>query len=244
MASEMKINTQILSTAPIDNELLNDALHKGIEIDATSFIQIEPVREKSLARELEDLCKSKITAVFTSANAVNAIADFLNKFRPDWDIYCIGHATRDAVLQYFESPSIKGIANNGEVLAGIIHSHNVPGVVFFCGDKRLDALPNKLYKDGIIVREIVVYKTKETPEQIKKHYQGILFFSPNGVKSFFSVNEVGQFTVLFAIGNTTAKALKAQTNNKVVVSDVPSREEIVNKVIEYFHKQAPKDRVA
>ncbi len=240
----MKINTQILSTAPLDKVLIDSAMHKGVEIDASSFIEIEPRREQSLTQELEELCKSKLTAVFTSANAVNAIADLLGKFKPNWDIYCIGHATREALLAYFDSSLIKGVANNGEVLAGIIHSHNVSAVVFFCGDKRLDALPDKLYKDDIMVREIVVYKTKETPEQVTKHYQGILFFSPNGVNSFFSVNEIGPFTVLFAIGSTTAKALKAKTNNKVVVSDVPSREEIVNKVIEYFHKQAPKESAA
>ena len=235
----MKINTQILSTAPLDNALITSAFKKGVEIDALSFIQIEQIREQNLLDELKELCTSKLTAVFTSANAVHAMADILAKSKPQWDIYCIGHATKEAVLEYFEATSIKSVANNAEILAGIIHSHNVSSVVFFCGDKRLDALPDKLYKDGIMVREIVVYKTKETPEQVKKHYQGILFFSPNGVNSFFSVNEIGPLTVLFAIGNTTAKALKSKTNNKVVVSDVPSREEIVHKVIQYFHKEVP-----
>jgi len=235
----MKINTQILSTAPLDDELIESAFRKGVEIEALSFIQMEPLREKNLAEELEELCESEITAVFTSVNAVNAINVFLKELKPKWNVYCIGHATRTAVLEYFDAALIKGVASNGEVLAGIIHSNNVSGVVFFCGDKRLDALPDKLHKEGIMVREVVVYKTKQTPEHVTKHYQGILFFSPNGVNSFFSVNEVGPLTVLFAIGGTTAKAIHEKTNNKVVVSDVPSREEMVHKVIQYFHKEVP-----
>ncbi len=234
----MKINTQVLSTAPLDSGLIDLAFKKGIEIEAVSFVQMEPLTDKNLLDELAELFKAKITAVFTSANAINAIADTLKKFRPEWDIYCIGHATREAVTSCFDAKSIRGVANNAEVLAGIIHANKVDGVIFFCGDKRLDALPDKLYKDNIMVREIVVYKTKETPEHLTKHYQGILFFSPNGVNSFFSVNEIGTHTVLFAIGNTTANALRAKTSNIVVVSDVPSRAEMVHKVIQYFHKEA------
>ena len=235
----MKINTHILSTAALDEALIEVAFKKGVEINAIPFIQIDPIKENNLMEELEQLCKSELIVVFTSVNAVNAIADILEKGKPHWSVYCIGHATRQAVLQYFDSSLIKGVANNGELLAGIIHSHNVSGVVFFCGDKRLDALPDKLHREGIMVREVVVYKTKETPEQVMNHYQGVMFYSPNGVNSFFSVNEIYPHTVLFAIGNTTAKALHTKTNNKVVVSDVPSREEMVHKVIQYFHKEVP-----
>ena len=37
----MKINTQILSTAPLDDELIESAFRKGVEIEALSFIQME-----------------------------------------------------------------------------------------------------------------------------------------------------------------------------------------------------------
>ena len=35
---------------------------------------------------------------------------------------------------------------------------------------------------------------------------------------------------------TTASALKAKVSNKIVVSETPSRDRMVEKVIEYFHK--------
>ncbi len=232
----MKINTYVLSTAELDKSLINAALNNGIELDALSFIEVEPIREKNLKEELAELCKLSLTAVFTSANAISAISGILKSLKPIWNVYCIGSATKKAVLEYFDSSLIKGTANDGAGLAEIIKSDKVSDVVFFCGDKRLDALPDFLYKNDIMVREIVVYKTRETPEQVKKHYQGIMFFSPNGVNSFFRVNNIDPRTVLFAIGKTTAKAIRSKTTNNVIVSATPSKAHLVDTVIQHFHK--------
>jgi uroporphyrinogen-III synthase len=107
-------------------------------------------------------------------------------------------------------------------------------VIFFCGDQRRDEMPDQLKINSIKVTEIVVYKTTLTPQKIEKKYEGILFFSPSAVKSFFQINEVPDQTVLFAIGNTTADELKSFSKNKIVTSDVPTRETLIDKVISYF----------
>lgn len=234
----MKINTYVLSTAELDHKLIEKSLTNGIEIDAVSFIQVEPVREDNLNEELKRLCGLKLTAVFTSANALQAMSGILDAEHPGWDVYCIGIGTQKAVLEHFAPAAIKGTAIDGEGLARVIHDHGIKDVVFFCGDKRLDALPQFLYQHEVMVREVVVYKTKETPEQVVKHYQGIMFYSPNGVNSFFRVNKVWPHTVLFAIGNTTAAAIKSKCSNEVVAGDIPSKDHLVDKVIAYFHKTA------
>ena len=236
----MKINTYVLSTAELDQKLISHALENGIELDGVSFIQVEPIREDNLNQELANLGKTRITAVFTSANALSAMSGFLQAAAPQWNIYCIGNATKKAVTDYFDSAMIKGTAIDGASLAEIIKADGVGEVVFFCGDKRLDALPQFLYQNDIMVREIVVYKTKETPEQMVKHYQGIMFYSPNGVNSFFRVNKIWPHTVLFAIGNTTAAAIRAKSKNEVIIGDTPSKEHLVDKVIEYFRNQSHK----
>ncbi len=231
----MKINTYILSTAELTDTLVHHAMDHGVEVDAVSFIQVEPIKDSNLQDELKHMAQLSLTAVFTSANAISAMADVLAG-RPNWNVYCIGNATKKAVLQYFDEAQVKGTALDGALLADVIKTHGVKEVVFFCGDKRLDALPQFLFNNDIMVHEIVVYKTTETPEQVRKHYQGFMFFSPNGVNSFFRVNDIDPHAVLFAIGNTTASALKAKVANKVVVSETPSKERMVEKVIEYFHK--------
>ena len=41
------------------------------------------------------------TVVFTSMNAVEAVAAHLNDYIPDWKIYCIGNTTKKLVEKYF-----------------------------------------------------------------------------------------------------------------------------------------------
>jgi uroporphyrinogen-III synthase len=84
------------------------------------------------------------------------------------------------------------------------------------------------------VKEIVVYKTIATPKKIEKKYDGILFFSPSAVKSFFQENKLDDQTILFAIGNTTADEVKKFSNSKIVVSDAPDKKTLLNKVFSYF----------
>ena len=50
----------------------------------------------------------------------------------------------------------------------IIKNSSIKNVIFFCGDKRRDELPENLIKNGINVEEIIVYKTMETPTFIDK----------------------------------------------------------------------------
>jgi uroporphyrinogen-III synthase len=95
-------------------------------------------------------------------------------------------------------------------------------------------LPELLKKKNIGVNEIIVYKTIITPQKIEKKYDGILFFSPSAVKSFFEKNILDGQTVLFAIGSTTADKIRKFSKNKIVVSDVPDKTTLLNKAISYF----------
>jgi uroporphyrinogen-III synthase len=70
---------------------------------------------------------------------------------------------------------------------------------------------------------------------IDKVYDGILFFSPSAVESFFSKNKLPEQTVLFAIGNTTAKTIhRRYCNNRIMISDQPGKDELIEQAIEYF----------
>ena len=226
----------ILSTIPLDPFLLNRAMDSGVLLDTASFINIEPCsHEPAVAREIENVCAQPATVVFTSANAVTSVCGSAGFKNPGWKIFCIERATKKAVLQYFTAADILGSADNSEDLALTIK--NAPGVrevVFFCGDKRMDTLPVNLLVSGIITKEIVVYKTVELSHFVEKDYDAILFYSPSGVSSFFSMNMLNPDTVLFAIGNTTAEAIKLETNNKIIVCDTPSKEILLYKAISYF----------
>jgi len=49
-----------------------------------------------------------------------------------------------------------------------------------------------------------------------------------------SANKPGKQTVLFAIGNTTAGAIKKHTANNIITGDKPGRENLAEKAISYF----------
>ena len=231
-----KNKLNILSTRPLNEEIIDKAETQNIFIDPISFIETEPLKSAALEDEIEQLSCKKITAVFTSMNAVEAVKDCLSS-GPAWKIFSIGEATKNLIDDFFGSESIIATADDANHLADAIIEKGVKEIVFFCGTDRRNELPEKLKAANIKVNEIVVYRTILTAKNISKHYDGIMFFSPSAVRSFFSANKVSDDAVVFAIGNTTADTVKQFVQNKIIVADRPGKEALVEQMIAYFRKQ-------
>lgn len=228
-------NISILSTRPLDALLVNQAKQQGIDIEELSFIKTEPVFSIEVQQEIQQAFILTSVVVFTSMNAVEAVAFFLEDARPDWTIYCIGHTTAKKVEEYFGRRAIAGTADDAVSLADLIIADRFTNeIIFFCGDKRRDELPDLLRNDNFNVNEINVYQTISLPHKIKKNYTAILFFSPSAVVSFFENNQLPVNTMLFAIGNTTAAEIKKYTPNTIMIAEQPGKENMVKQAIEYF----------
>jgi uroporphyrinogen-III synthase len=264
---------RILSTRPLEPFLLEQAAQKNIRIDTLSFIVTEPISDPALTRRVRELRSQSLTAIFTSMNAVEAVASLLEQQPapgqgqsstvppastqgqsptappdpgqgpsptsspgPSWTIFCIGGATRKLLQAQFRASTIAGTAPDASALAGVILEHSPSEVFFFCGDQRRDALPEKLQAAGTTVHEWVVYRTTETPRTVEEAYDGVVFFSPSAVRSFFSVNTLPENTTLFAIGHTTAGAIRSHVNNSVITSAIPEKEALVRQMIAHFQK--------
>lgn len=224
----------ILCTRPLDSMLVYKAANSSVAIDEINFVETEPVLAENVIQQIKDLASKKITVVFTSMNAVDAVTSQLTS-APDWNIYCVGGMTKETVFNFFGEHAVKGTGKNAKTLAEkIILSGNIKEVVFFCGQQRLDELPETLSANDIKVDEIVVYKTTLIPNFITKDYDGILFFSPSAVHSFFSDNTIATSVVLFSIGNTTTATIKTYCTNKVITSEWPGKENMIDKVLEYY----------
>jgi uroporphyrinogen-III synthase len=225
----------ILSTRPLQTELIQKAVEKNIEIETISFIETKAIEEDSLKKRILHLSHQQLTIVFTSMNAVEAVSSYLSNEKVDWKIFCIGSTTKKLVKESFGENSIAGTADSASSLADVmIDQKNISSVIFFCGDKRRDDLPEKLVRHNIEVCEIEVYKTFETPQIVKKNYAAILFNSPSAVSSFFSINKINEQTILFAIGNTTANEIKKYADNKIIVGKEPEKELLACEAIKYF----------
>ena len=235
-----KNRINILSTRPLNESIIDEAAQQNIFIDCISFIETEPVKTSELNEKLEQLSSKNIEVVFTSMNAVEAVKDHL-RFKPNWKIFSIGQTTKELIKEFFGENSVVGTAEDASQLANVIIEHHPKEVFFFCGDQRRDEMPQKLNEVGITLEEIVVYKTSSTSKKLNKEYDGVLFFSPSAVDSFFITNTVASDAIVFAIGNTTAAAVNERVNNKIVIADKPGKEELVKKMLAYLSPEKQKN---
>lgn len=231
-----KNKLNILSTRPLRNDIIEQATNQNVIIDCLSFIETERIKTPGLKEKILHLFSKKITVAFTSMNAVEAVNEYLLS-KPEWNIFSIGQTTKELISNFFGEERIVATADDANSLADTIIEKGVKEIVFFCGDQRRDELPEKLKAENIKVEEIMVYQTIATAKRVSKHYDGILFFSPSAVDSFFTANTIERNVILFAIGNTTAYAIKQKVNNKIVVTEQPGKEALVKKMLDYFSTQ-------
>jgi uroporphyrinogen-III synthase len=231
----MQLNKiRILSTRPLSQPIIKKAAKSGVQIDTKSFIKTEAIKSPDTIQQIISLAGKKITAVFTSMNAVEAVTANLSS-KPDWKIFCMGGATKELVFNFFGEAAVIASARDSSSLSEkIIAAENLSPVVFFCGDQRLDQLPETLKGNKIDITEVQVYTTVQTPHLVEKNYDGIVFFSPSAVHSFFDINTIATDVILFAIGKTTATAINTYVQNELVVSKWPGKEQMIEQVVDYF----------
>lgn len=231
---------KVLSTKKFLPNLVEAAAEKGIEITEQSFISTKPILTEEKCWEVSNWFSSGIAhAVFTSANAISPFETYFLRSRknefPEWKIFTLSGKTKEELHKPYAKQlgSLSAVADNAADLALKILSENIKEIIFFCGNQRRDELPQILRNEGVRVHEVVVYETIETPVKPEKDFNGILFFSPSAVSSFFSANQLNQDTVCFAIGETTADAISKKTSNQIIISPSPSQEELLNQLYSF-----------
>lgn len=231
----MSRQASILCTGPIDRELADRvATIEGLSLEVMPFIDINYFHHSTLVDKVHDIASRELNIVFTSQNGVGAVTEILAGKETKWTIFCLGNKTEYAVGQCFEKNKIMSECDNAQQLADVLIAHGISELTFFCGDSRMDILPDALAAAGVRVEEVVVYGMKEIHHAIAREYDGILFFSPSAVRSYFTTNEIGKTTILFAIGETTATEVRKWTNRPVIVSQRPSKEQLINDSVCYF----------
>lgn len=225
----------ILSTGSlvINESLVSANDPPATTVDVIPFIKIVLNEDEDTRGEILDYARQALTVIFTSANAVKAVTNVL-QHPPDWKIFCVGSETKKRVTSFFGESTVMDYAGNAEDLsAKIIRPGQVKEAVFFCGDQRRDILPDQLKAAGIALKELAVYQTLLTPVRIAKTYDAVLFFSPTAVNSFFSLNTPSSKTILFALGETTANAIRNVSDNEVLLSPKPDKNALLQIAIDY-----------
>lgn len=225
----MQAHTKILSTKKLSEKNIHLLESSGISVFQHNFIKTESILTDTDAALINKLGQQKLHVIFTSANAVKAVAEKL-LFQPKWKIFCISGKTKATIEQLFLKAEIVADAANGQQLAEkIIAISDLKNILFFSGNKRMSTIPRALETAAINLQEIVVYATDLTPAEFQENFAAIIFFSPSAVESFFSVNKISKETILFSIGATTTKALGLFSAN-IIESAFPSEKEIVRTI--------------
>mgnify|MGYP002058062545 CR=1 FL=1 len=107
---------------------------------------------------------------------------------------------------------VKMAQNASELAHFLVKNHKNEQFSFFCGTRRMDDLELVFAQNEMKLTIIPIYDTLLTPHKIKLDVEGILFYSPSAVESFFIKNKWPKNTYGFCIGTTTANALKKHTD--------------------------------
>ncbi|QZK89090.1 MULTISPECIES: uroporphyrinogen-III synthase [Flavobacterium] len=216
----------------LSTRTLTDAQRK-VFIDADFDLLEEDFIE--IKNNLFDLKSINANLIFSSQNAVLSLIE-----QNGWEVlktkpvFCVGIKTKELLEQHGFTVDV--YMDYASELAEIITLiYNKEHFTFLSGNLRKETLPAALKDAGIIFNEIEVYQTTLTPFKIssQEKFDGILFFSPSAVESYFTNNTI-QDEVCFCIGTTTASSLESKKIKNIVIPEFPIIEEVIEEVIAYY----------
>ena len=220
---------KLLSTKIVSKKFKDLLIKNNYQIEEKSFIKILPFKSKSNISILENI-------IFTSKNAIKIILknSIIKNNLANKNIYCVGKSTAELIKKN-NLNLIKSEDNSKNlskfILANFKSSKN--SFTYFSGKKRIRELENNLKKNNINIIVHEVYDTLLTPIKINDLYDGVIFYSPSAVKSFFKGNNSLNNTHGFCIGNTTAKELY-NYSNRFSVAKSNSEENMLESINKYF----------
>lgn len=223
----------ILSTAGLPSESIASIHDAGWDCRILDCITIICKTEPSLKEAIQQLDKENTAAIFTSANAVKAVANLVEN--PDciqWQIYCLSGKTAEAVRNHFSNALIRATAPDSAALATLPEIHQHRSYHFFCGGSRMDTLPKLLQQVDIDIHEHIVYETILNKPLLDFEPYAALFFSPSAIESLMARNDLSQIPILVCIGKSTAAALPSEWSSKVLTAPTHSKQSVVETLLQ------------
>ena len=171
--------------------------------------------------------------IFTSQNAVQSVLENpkCSELRGK-PVFCVGIKTKEFLEENGSEVAVyTDYASDLAEIISLIYSNET--FTFFSGNIRRDVLPNTLKENQITFNEIEVYETNITSHKIKSKLDGILFFSPSAVESYFKMNTIKD-EVCFCIGETTAETLENKHIKNIVIAEQPTIEDVIFTAVSYM----------
>lgn len=228
----------ILVTRPLSAQQLEYARILGLETIVEPALHFEfPEYWDEVLSVINEHPKSDW--VFTSRNGVKALEQLMDaglQVRPETQLFAVGSKTQQALKDLGLESKIPRTQNSKHLAELIIEEGKIKSVIYFHGNLSRKGMTEQLRDEGIEVIELEVYKTIINPVHMPdKPISGILFYSPSAVEGFKKGHGfMGDLPTLFAIGPTTAKALRDETDQAVEVADQPDTEVLLRTVADFI----------
>ena len=207
----MKNSVNILST-----KVLAEKLSIAIKGVGAGLIQYDFIEVKGF--ELGNI--SHGTLMISSKNAVEGV-DFDGK-----TVFCVGNKTRLAIEN--AGGEVTEVFENSLKMAQAVAGIGNPAT-FVCGVLRRKNVEQEFENAGVELEIVEAYDTLLKSVKVSEDIDVAMFYSPSGVGSYFSENELKGVAV--CIGETTEAEAKKYTKN-TVVANTTTIESVVNKAIE------------
>lgn len=213
-------NFRLLSTKCLPTAAQNRLIQAGASYNCWNFIENNP---KPFEAEVRDKA-----LIFTSQNAVNAVIEHLQL--NDNPCYCVGEKTKKR-LEENGQKVVKMTQNAADLADFILKNVKNASFLFFTGAQRMPVIEVAFQAHQRQLEVVEVYTTTARPKAVGQ-FDAVLFYSPSGVESFHQDNKLDQAQG-FALGNTTAEALKKYTHN-IITAKQPTIEHLTATVRKYI----------
>ena len=222
---------RLIVTKNISLSFKERLLQQGYSVVDIPLIEIKPI--------LFELKEVDQNVIFTSQSAVHILLQKQQANQgllQDKKYFCVGEKVK-SLLEKNGQKVVKMSQNASELAHSLVMNHKNEQFSFFCGTRRMDDLELVFAKNEMKLNIIPIYDTLLTPHKIKLDVDGILFYSPSAVESFFIKNKWPKNTYGFCIGKTTANALKKYTDRFYVASQ-PKESALLVKLKQHFSAYA------
>ena len=219
---------RLLSTKILSQEFKDRLSRHSFSLVEQSFIKISPIKKL-------ELVDSHQAIIFSSQNAVKIAFDNpeIKSLIDQKPIYCIGKKT--GLLLAKNGQKVVKIAKNSLDLGlFILKNYQNESFSFFCGKSRVNDLEQILSVNDIQIQPVEIYETFPQPNIVKGHFEGIIFFSPSGVKGY-AIHNGFEDTHCFCLGSTTANAVREFTA-KFTTAKTPDEMQLFLSITKHFNQ--------
>ena len=217
---------RLLGTKKLSIYLRDLLIKNQFSLVEHSFIQIKPLSVQIRITN-ENL-------IFTSQNAVK-IAFSNSKIKPLLEgkkYFCVGEKTK-CILEENGQKVTKKAQNSAELAHFLEKNYKNEAFSFLCGKRRRLEIESFFYTNNSNSEVVEIYDTLLTPKTFNSKFDGILFFSPSAVLSFFQKNLWSRKSHGFCIGKTTASTLENYTKNFSIAKE-PNEMEVFLSIYNYY----------